>query len=759
MKDNHYIQQVVIRNDSGMEVHTNVADVVKIGTFVYRTKRINNTTDYDNLQLTREQYDAAKTYIHNDKIMVSKYSGSIPITKTIEIEILDNNPIDPTDDVIETIIQTLIDQYLNLGQIVKIIHSDKEFRLFVKSLGSSSLARIDHITDITFLQEKKSDITCPKTVSYMEIFIVGCRGLHPTSRLPLIIKKSLLNADISKIIPPTFFHDDTITYKTEDFEFMFNIVIPLHNDLDECEHLYCMDETTTIDWGSKTSNALVVGDEVRMATQVDIIIYGSMQYLCGQSKRESDVLIPCKDITSYIRATNSILSYDQVLKYQDKNHMIIMKVASINPQTRACDAYVMDDKTKLIFHTEKSRFIIVDDVHPFDIKSITFKVFSLKKNGVGETLSNNHLSIDKDELIAIIRSSFPKITALKHNMTIIYHNHAISITVNDMQFVNQNHTKNELPIRGTVNDDTIINLNTIDDFISFTSKQSQVVTNDVIAELDKHVGGINDKLKTVIRNICLSRGELRKEFLARGLKPIRGIILHGPPGTGKTTLARQLGKLLGCEHIQFVAGPEVFDKLLGETEKNIRAMFEPARNDWAKLGDKSPLYMVIIDEIDAMIPSRSDNSNIRVDNRVVNQFIYELDGLHEYNNLICIGITNRLELLDPAATRSGRLEIHVKMDVPDKKARRHIFNIHTEILRKSDRIDDINFDKLVDMTANHTGADIENIVKMASGYSLDRMYQTKDSVIDKITENDLIKAFQEIFVQENEDSIYDNMYI
>lgn len=155
-----------------------------------------------------------------------------------------------------------------------------------------------------------------------------------------------------------------------------------------------------------------------------------------------------------------------------------------------------------------------------------------------------------------------------------------------------------------------------------------------------------------------------------GIKHVKGVLLHGPPGTGKTLIARELSKVLRSKEPKLVNGPEIFDKYVGQAEKNIRELFSDAMEDEKNLGDESPLHIIIFDEIDAICKKRGTiRSGTGVHDSVVNQLLSMIDGVNSLNNILVIGMTNRKDLLDEAILRPGRFECHIEVGLPDESGR------------------------------------------------------------------------------------------
>ncbi|WP_246981933.1 AAA family ATPase [Halorientalis marina] len=189
-------------------------------------------------------------------------------------------------------------------------------------------------------------------------------------------------------------------------------------------------------------------------------------------------------------------------------------------------------------------------------------------------------------------------------------------------------------------------------------------------------------------------------FEATATDPPSGVLLYGPPGTGKTLLATALA---GESEVNFirVAGPELLDKYVGESEKAVREVFERARQ-------ASPA-IVFFDEIDAIATQRGGGNEAT--ERVVSQLLTELDGNAEDPNVVVIAATNRKEALDPALLRPGRLEEHVPVPEPGENERRAILEVHT---RDKPLAEDVDLDRLAAETTEYSGADLESLVRGAS---------------------------------------------
>jgi len=182
-----------------------------------------------------------------------------------------------------------------------------------------------------------------------------------------------------------------------------------------------------------------------------------------------------------------------------------------------------------------------------------------------------------------------------------------------------------------------------------------------------------------------------EELSLLGLTPVRGLLMYGPPGCGKTALAREISRALRARALKIVSAPELLDRWVGGSEKLVRALFVDAETELAACqGDatKSALHVIVIDEIDAVFRKRStaEDSGESTRSSVVNQILSKLDGVNAIPNVLLIGMTNRRELLDEALLRPGRLEVQIEIPLPNKEGRREILQIHFDALRKKGRL-------------------------------------------------------------------------
>ncbi len=193
-----------------------------------------------------------------------------------------------------------------------------------------------------------------------------------------------------------------------------------------------------------------------------------------------------------------------------------------------------------------------------------------------------------------------------------------------------------------------------------------------------------------------------ESFEKFGVRPPRGVLIYGPPGTGKTLLAKAVANESDANFIA-VKGPELLSKWVGESEKGVREVFRKAR--------QTAPTVIFFDEIDSIASTRGGSStDSGVTQRVVNQLLTEIDGLEELQDVAVIAATNRVDIIDPALTRPGRFDRHVKVDDPDEDARLAIFKVHTANMPLDD---DVDLQVLAKRTDGFVGADIEAVCREA----------------------------------------------
>lgn len=304
-----------------------------------------------------------------------------------------------------------------------------------------------------------------------------------------------------------------------------------------------------------------------------------------------------------------------------------------------------------------------------------------------------------------------------------------------------------------------------------------------IGGLDSQIEAIQDAVELPFLHVDL--------FAEHKLLPPKGVLLYGPPGCGKTliakavanSIAKKLGNQTGKDVRSFflhIKGPELLNKYVGESERKIREVFKKAKE---KAEDGMPV-IVFFDEMDALFRTRGTGISSDVESTIVPQFLSEIDGVERLKNVIVIGASNRQDLIDPAILRAGRLDVKIKIERPNKKAARDIFSkyltgdlpYHQEELdRSKGKVDQVT-ERLIQETVERmystseenkflevtyangekeslyfkdfsSGAMIEGIVSRAKKYAIKRMIATK---VKGICGEDLMMAIREEF-KENED--------
>jgi transitional endoplasmic reticulum ATPase len=248
------------------------------------------------------------------------------------------------------------------------------------------------------------------------------------------------------------------------------------------------------------------------------------------------------------------------------------------------------------------------------------------------------------------------------------------------------------------------------------------------------VGGL-EELKEELREAVEWPIKHKEAFDYVDVETPKGILLHGPPGTGKTLIAKALAKMTESNFIS-IKGPELLSKLVGESEKGVREIFRKAR--------QAAPCIIFLDEVDALVPRRgSGESGSHVTENIVSQILTEIDGLEELHNVLIVGATNRLDIVDEALLRPGRFDRIIEVPNPDSKGREQIFKIHT---KKKPLEDDVKISKLVELTDGFTGAEIAAVANRAATTALKRYVGgTSQNIKEiKVTQQDLLDAIDKV---------------
>ncbi len=256
----------------------------------------------------------------------------------------------------------------------------------------------------------------------------------------------------------------------------------------------------------------------------------------------------------------------------------------------------------------------------------------------------------------------------------------------------------------------------------------------------KDIGGMAKQIEEIreVIELPLLKPEL---FQKIGIEPPKGLLLHGPPGTGKTMLAKAVASSTSSTFIEIV-GSEMVQKFIGEGAKMVKEIFALAR-------EKAPA-IIFIDEMDAIAARRIEvgTSGEREVQRTFMQLLAEIDGFRNLGNIKVIGCTNRKDILDPAILRPGRLDRQIFVGLPDAEGRKEIFRVHMKGMNTST----VNIDRIVELTPNMSGAEVKSICTEA-GYFAIRKNRSQ------ITQEDMVAAIEKVKNREGEQETgYVNMF-
>jgi len=277
---------------------------------------------------------------------------------------------------------------------------------------------------------------------------------------------------------------------------------------------------------------------------------------------------------------------------------------------------------------------------------------------------------------------------------------------------------------------------TMDNFLEAMKEIEPSAIREVFVEVPDvrwtDIGGL-DNIKQELKEAIEWPLKYPDVFKKAGTNPPKGIMLYGKPGTGKTLLAKAVANESGVNFIS-IKGPQLISRYVGESERGVRETFRKAKH--------AAPTILFLDEIDSLVPKRgSSSTNSHVTERVISQFLAEMDGIEELKGVVVLAATNRLDLVDPAILRSGRFDLLFELPVPDEKTREEIFKIHTKNKPLNGTVD---LKKLAKEIEGRTGSDIEFVCRKASMFAV-REYIERNSTKKKISADGDLKVSKQHF--------------
>ncbi|XP_075161331.1 nuclear valosin-containing protein-like smid isoform X2 [Haematobia irritans] len=267
---------------------------------------------------------------------------------------------------------------------------------------------------------------------------------------------------------------------------------------------------------------------------------------------------------------------------------------------------------------------------------------------------------------------------------------------------------------------------TLDDFVEAvkvvqpSAKREGFITVPDVTWDD--VGSLQD-IREELKLAVLAPVKFPEKLARLGLSAPSGVLLCGPPGCGKTLLAKAIANEAGINFIS-VKGPELMNMYVGESERAVRACFQRARNS-------SPC-VIFFDEFDSLCPKRSDGNEGGSGTRVVNQLLTEMDGVEDRQGVYILAATNRPDIIDPAILRPGRLDTILYVGLPEQQDRLEILKASTKNGTRPVLADDVDFEHLASLTDGYTGADLAGLVRQASMIALKESLNDTDAKLEDL---------------------------
>lgn len=444
----------------------------------------------------------------------------------------------------------------------------------------------------------------------------------------------------------------------------------------------------------------------------------------GRFDREIEISVPDKE------------GRLNILKIHTRNMPLVPRVKKIYLERRVNNLMPslasLDDELKKIIDAGKKKDV-EKRMEEIDGQLSYLKPFFMQFSGEDkkdEKLFKSFSSRDQDNLMSIFKEcELEDLASRTHgfvgaDLSALTKEAAMNVL---RKLIPELKSSDDQPIASEVLDKIIIKAEDFDDALKVvrpSAMREVLVETPNISWTD--IGGL-ENTKAALKEAVEWPIKYPESFKNLGIRAPRGILLYGPPGAGKTLLAKAVAKESESNFIQ-VKGPSLLSMWVGKSEEGVRKVFERARQ-------VAPC-VIFFDEIDALAGKRGIEQGTKVTERVLNQLLAEMDGLEEIKDITILAATNRPDMLDSALLRPGRFDRVILVDVPDASSRKKIFEVHT---RSTPLGDDVSFNELVKMTDGFVGADIEGFVREAAMNALRRDMKSK-----AVIREDFEDAFKKI---------------